>query len=77
MEWYWDPKAKQEVCYSKHGEEYMRFNPHTKEYSYPALLKVNSEDEHGHVGDLDTGAGNEGASSGESLEQRLDDDSFE
>ncbi|KAL8770274.1 MAG: hypothetical protein Q9209_003910 [Squamulea sp. 1 TL-2023] len=34
MEWYWDPITEQEVCYTKHGFEYMRYDRKAKEYSY-------------------------------------------
>ncbi|KAI4141916.1 MAG: hypothetical protein L6R39_005134 [Caloplaca ligustica] len=35
MDWYWDPAKKQEVCFTEQGLEYMRYDPATKEYSFP------------------------------------------
>ncbi len=35
MQWYWDPAAEVEVCFSEDGEEYMRYDPRTKQYTYP------------------------------------------
>lgn len=40
MEWYWDPLRKQEVCFDKDGEEYMRYDRGTKEIFYPNLKKM-------------------------------------
>lgn len=37
MEWYWDPKAEQEVCYTTKGWEYMRYDRQSKAYSFPDL----------------------------------------
>ena len=34
MNWYWDPETRQEVCFTKDGREYMRYNPEKKEYTY-------------------------------------------
>jgi len=34
MEWYWDPVTEEEVCYYKNGEEYMRYDRQTKQYTY-------------------------------------------
>ena len=42
MEWYWDPSNNQEVCYDKHGREYMRYDRATKELWYPNLLLLRS-----------------------------------
>lgn len=38
MEWYWDPAAEQEVCYTQHGLEYMRYDRRSKEYTFHDLL---------------------------------------
>ena len=35
MTWYWDPNLKQEVCYMRKGQEYMRFDRAKQEYSFP------------------------------------------
>lgn len=35
MHWYWAPAAEEEVCFDEDGEEYMRYNPRTKQYTYP------------------------------------------
>lgn len=40
MEWYWDPVGKQEVCFDKNGEEYMRYDRGTKEIVYPRLAEI-------------------------------------
>lgn len=32
MDWYWDPEAELQVCYTKQGLEHMRYDPLTKEY---------------------------------------------
>ena len=37
MEWYWDPNAEEEVCYSENRKEYMRYDRQTKQYTYPSL----------------------------------------
>ena len=34
LEWYWDPKAEEEVCITKGGHEYMRFSRETAKISY-------------------------------------------
>jgi len=34
MHWYWDPVAGEEVCFGGDGEEYMRYNSRTKQYTY-------------------------------------------
>ena len=52
MDWYWDPEAERQVCYTKQGLEYMRYDPLTKEYSYPDLSKTSPEGEHEMLGDL-------------------------
>ena len=35
MEWYWDPATEEEVCFDRHGKEYMRYDRRTKQYTYP------------------------------------------
>ncbi|KAL8942693.1 MAG: hypothetical protein Q9211_001291 [Gyalolechia sp. 1 TL-2023] len=35
MDWYWDPKREQEVCYATEGYEYMRYDRQLMEYSFP------------------------------------------
>ncbi|KAL8733562.1 MAG: hypothetical protein Q9166_001970 [cf. Caloplaca sp. 2 TL-2023] len=52
MEWYWDPEAKQEVCYTKGGLEYMRYDRSTEEYSYPEFSRVSFAGEEGLFGEL-------------------------
>ncbi|KAL8918200.1 MAG: hypothetical protein Q9208_007476 [Pyrenodesmia sp. 3 TL-2023] len=53
MEWYWDPEAKQEVCYTRKGRKWMRYNPQTKEYFFPAAGSVSDLDEEsGFFGEL-------------------------
>lgn len=47
MEWYWDPDAEQEVCYTKEGLEYMRYNRQSKEYSFPNFSKLSLFGEQG------------------------------
>ena len=37
MNWFWDPVAKQEVCYRADGPECMHHDGKTEEYSYPVL----------------------------------------
>jgi len=34
MEWYWDPVTEEQVCFYKNGEEYMRYDRRTKQYTY-------------------------------------------
>ena len=46
MDWYWDPKAEQEVCYTKQGLEYMRYDPLTKQYLFSNLGKLSFGGEH-------------------------------
>ena len=41
MEWHWDPEAERQVCYSKDGREYMRYDPQTHRYSYPDYSRMN------------------------------------
>ena len=50
MEWYWDSPAKQQVCYTKAGLEYMRYDPKTMEYTYPDLSKMVFIGENGMFG---------------------------
>ena len=50
MDWYWDPPAKQHVCYTKDGLEYMRYDPQTMEYTYPDLNRMSFIGEHGMFG---------------------------
>ncbi|KAL8684991.1 MAG: hypothetical protein Q9218_008034 [Villophora microphyllina] len=38
-DWYWDPKAKREICYTKDGSEYLRYDPKTSIYQTPAAKK--------------------------------------
>lgn len=52
MDWYWDSKAEQQVCYTKKGLEYMRYDPQTKEYSFRDFRKMSFGGEHGLFGDL-------------------------
>ncbi|KAI4207458.1 MAG: hypothetical protein LQ346_000587 [Caloplaca aetnensis] len=52
MEWYWDDKAKQEVCYTKNGEEYMRYDPRSKTYFFRDFSSLGLEEEQGLHGEL-------------------------
>ncbi|KAL8763144.1 MAG: hypothetical protein Q9184_000989 [Pyrenodesmia sp. 2 TL-2023] len=52
MDWYWDPKKDQEVCYSKDGVAYMRYKPFTKEYSYPSFSRMSFAGQQGMFGEL-------------------------
>ena len=52
MDWYWDPKAQQQVCYTKLGLEYMRYDPEKNIYTYPEFNKMTIKGEHGLFGDL-------------------------
>ncbi|KAL8771059.1 MAG: hypothetical protein Q9209_003478 [Squamulea sp. 1 TL-2023] len=52
MEWYWDPNAEQEVCYTKDGLEYMRYDRRTKQYTYPDLSRMSFAGEQGLFGEL-------------------------
>ncbi|KAL8692480.1 MAG: hypothetical protein Q9218_002516 [Villophora microphyllina] len=36
MDWYWDPKTNEEVCFREDLKECMRHNPLTKLYTYPS-----------------------------------------
>lgn len=52
MEWYWDPVAQQEVCYTKDRLEYMRYDRKTKRYTYPDFSKMSFAGEQGLFGEL-------------------------
>ena len=52
-EWYWDPKKKEEVCYTDGGLEYMRYKQETKVYSFPDIFKMNFDGEQGLFGELE------------------------
>ena len=71
MDWYWDPDAKQEVCYTRGGLEYMRYDPQTKQYSFPDFSKMSFGGEQGLFGELEENATLEVPSRFVSLEQRL------
>lgn len=53
MEWHWDPEAEQEVCYTKRGGEYMRFDRATQRYSFPDFEKMSVEGQQGLFGGLE------------------------
>ncbi len=52
MCWYWDPEAKDEVCFTKEGEVYMRFNPETEEITYSERANQSFVGEVGLFGEL-------------------------
>ncbi|KAL8748416.1 MAG: hypothetical protein Q9184_007319 [Pyrenodesmia sp. 2 TL-2023] len=52
MEWYWDDGAKQEVCYTKHGDEYMRYDPQSKTYFFRDFSLLGLGEEQGLHGAL-------------------------
>ncbi|KAL8922449.1 MAG: hypothetical protein Q9208_005171 [Pyrenodesmia sp. 3 TL-2023] len=52
MEWYWDDEAKQEVCYTKNGDEYMRYDPRSKTYFFRDFSLLGLEEEQGLHGEL-------------------------
>lgn len=53
MDWYWDPEAKQEVCYTEAGLEYMRYDRATGEYSFPDFSRIEIGGEQGLFGELE------------------------
>ncbi|KAL8828491.1 MAG: hypothetical protein Q9170_006581 [Blastenia crenularia] len=53
MDWYWDPKAKQEVCFFKEGV-YLRYDRSTKQYSYPNFSQWRLDGAPGLFGVIDT-----------------------
>ncbi|KAL8716184.1 MAG: hypothetical protein Q9220_000089 [cf. Caloplaca sp. 1 TL-2023] len=53
MEWYHDPEKNEEVCYTKDGLEYMRYNPVNKSYTFPDFDKMSFKGEHGFFGTLE------------------------
>lgn len=56
MEWYWDPKAEQEVCYTTQGLEYMRYDRKSKAYSFPDFSRLSFAGEEGLFGEIETPA---------------------
>lgn len=52
MDWYWNEKAKEEVCYSRDGSVYMRYDPERGEYRYPHLNDWSTDSELGLYGEL-------------------------
>ncbi|KAL8975246.1 MAG: hypothetical protein Q9197_000549 [Variospora fuerteventurae] len=42
MEWFWDPKAQEQVCYNKDGREWMRYIPQTQEYYFSIAESIES-----------------------------------
>ncbi|KAL8652350.1 MAG: hypothetical protein Q9226_004311 [Calogaya cf. arnoldii] len=52
MEWYWDPVAEQEVCYTEQGLEYMRYDRRTKAYSFPDFTRLSFAGEEGLFGEI-------------------------
>ncbi|KAL8785045.1 MAG: hypothetical protein Q9195_008805 [Heterodermia aff. obscurata] len=53
MPWYWDPKEEQEVCFTKEGLEYMRYDRKDNSYSFPDLDKMSFAGEQGFEGELE------------------------
>ncbi|KAL8979468.1 MAG: hypothetical protein Q9205_005202 [Flavoplaca limonia] len=56
MEWYWDPKAEQEVCYTAQGFEYMRYDRKSKAYSFPDFSRLSFAGEEGLFGEIEAPA---------------------
>ncbi|CAO1600915.1 hypothetical protein XANCAGTX0491_004587 [Xanthoria calcicola] len=56
MEWYWDPVAEQEVCYTSHGLEYMRYDRKSKAYSFPDFARLSFAGEQGLFGEIEAPA---------------------
>ena len=56
MEWYWDPKAEQEVCYTAQGLEYMRYDRKSKAYSFPDFSRLSFAGEEGLFGEIEAPA---------------------
>ncbi|KAL8853174.1 MAG: hypothetical protein Q9221_001908 [Calogaya cf. arnoldii] len=52
MEWYWDPVAEQEVCYTEQGLEYMRYDRRTKAYSFPDFSRLSFAGEERLFGEI-------------------------
>lgn len=52
MDWYWDDKAKQEVCYAENGEECMRYDPMTGHYHPVNLRKISVVGQMGLFGEI-------------------------
>ncbi|KAL8842824.1 MAG: hypothetical protein Q9176_002460 [Flavoplaca citrina] len=52
MEWYWDPVAEEEVCYTAQGLEYMRYDRKSKAYSFPDFSRLSFAGEEGLFGEL-------------------------
>lgn len=56
MELYWDPVAEQEVCYTKQGLEYMRYDRKSNAYSFPDFSRLSFAGEEGLFGELEAPA---------------------
>lgn len=52
-DWYWDPKKKEEICYTDGGLEYMRYKQETKVYTFPEIFKMNFDGEQGLFGEIE------------------------
>ena len=50
--WYWDPRTKEEVCYTRNGNEYLRYDPATQKYNRSNLKKMSFDGEIGMFGQL-------------------------
>ncbi|KAL8677630.1 MAG: hypothetical protein Q9186_005965 [Xanthomendoza sp. 1 TL-2023] len=71
MEWYWDPEAEEEVCYTEEGLEYMRYDGRSKRYTYPNLSTMSFAGEQGLFGELQEEASLEVEAGYISLDARL------
>ncbi|KAI4270285.1 MAG: hypothetical protein L6R38_007174 [Xanthoria sp. 2 TBL-2021] len=71
MEWYWDPESAQEVCYTKDGLEYMRYDRRSKEYIFPDIMRLSFAGEQGLFGEIEGPAQEEPSGRPVSLEERL------
>jgi hypothetical protein len=52
MDWYWDLEKKEEVCYGKDLQEYMRFNPETGKITYCKRATESYAGEDGSHGEI-------------------------
>ena len=50
MGWCWDPRAEEEVCITKDGQEYMRFSQETGKISYCKRAMESFAGEEGMLG---------------------------
>ena len=52
MSWFWDEKARQEVCYAKNGKECMRYDPSTGDYPSVNLRDISEDGSIGLFGQM-------------------------